>query len=298
MIVSASRRTDVPRFYFDWLANRLAAGFAMVRNPMNSGQIRRIDLTPEAVDCLVLWSKNPRPMLNRLDSLRSYPYYLQFTINPYGRELECNLPGKDELLATFKALAGRIGPERVVWRYSPVFYTAEYPPERHLEFFGRLAADLSGHTRQCHLSFLDLYAKIRPAMRRQRVDAGDPAANLALAKQFQAIAAGGGIELSACGDAALAAGGIPAARCVDDRLIAQISGRATPYHKDPGQRGDCRCTASVDIGRYDTCLNGCCYCYANTSVELAARRHRDYEPEAPMLCDRQPLPPPDLFSDT
>ena len=52
MILSVSRRTDIPAFYSDWFFNRIKAGFVDVRNPMNNDRISRIDLNPEVVDCI------------------------------------------------------------------------------------------------------------------------------------------------------------------------------------------------------------------------------------------------------
>ena len=72
MIVSASRRTDIPAFYMEWMLARLRAGFALVRNPMNPAQVRRVGLTPEEADCIVFWSKNPAPLLARIGELESF----------------------------------------------------------------------------------------------------------------------------------------------------------------------------------------------------------------------------------
>lgn len=63
MIISASRRTDIPAFYSDWFLNRIKDGFVDVRNPMNYHQVSRISLSPDVIDCIVFWSKNPKPML-------------------------------------------------------------------------------------------------------------------------------------------------------------------------------------------------------------------------------------------
>ena len=84
MIVSVSRRTDIPAFYSDWFFNRLQEGFVHGINPFNRKQVSEISLRPEDVDCFVFWTKNPAPMLERLDLLAGYNYYFQFTLTPYG----------------------------------------------------------------------------------------------------------------------------------------------------------------------------------------------------------------------
>ena len=61
MIISASRRTDIPAWHGNWFLNRLRAGEVLVRNPYRPTQITRIPLSPRNVDCIVFWSKNPSP---------------------------------------------------------------------------------------------------------------------------------------------------------------------------------------------------------------------------------------------
>ncbi len=56
MIISASRRTDIPAFYARWFMRRIDEGFVVVRNPRNARQFRRIGLTPERVDALIFWT--------------------------------------------------------------------------------------------------------------------------------------------------------------------------------------------------------------------------------------------------
>ena len=111
MIVSASRRTDIPCFYAEWMMNRFRAGYALARNPMNHAQLARVPLTPDVVDCVVFWTKDAANLLPRLGELdeRGYAYYFQFTLTPYDRALEPNLRGKAEIAATFRALSKRIG---------------------------------------------------------------------------------------------------------------------------------------------------------------------------------------------
>ena len=123
MILSVSRRTDIPAFYSDWFFNRLKEGYVCVRNPMNIHQVSRIILSPKVIDCIVFWSKNPKPMLSRLDELKDYMFYFQFTINPYDKGLEIDVPRKDSVINTFKELSKVIGTKRVIWRYDPIFLT-------------------------------------------------------------------------------------------------------------------------------------------------------------------------------
>ena len=130
MIVSASRRTDIPTFYSEWFYNRIKEGFLYVRNPMNAHQISRIDLSPDVVDCIVFWTKNPIPMLPRLDELEAYKYYFQFTLTGYGKDMEANLPDKKQkLIPAFRQLSAKIGKKRVIWRYDPIVLTHKYTPE-------------------------------------------------------------------------------------------------------------------------------------------------------------------------
>jgi len=257
MIISASRRTDILRYFFDWFLARLEEGFVWVRNPMNHGQVSRVPLNPSVVDCIVFWTKNPQPALSRLDELEPYPYYIQYTVNPYGNELECNLPPKPALLDTFLRLSDRLGPDRVVWRYSPVLYSERYTAQYHRDAFTRFAQRLRGHTRQCKLSFLDMYSKIRKRMRNLGIHGGTAPENAALARELADIGRKHGIEVSACGKLDRALAGIPPATCIDGKLISDITGYTYDLKKDPGQREDCYCAASVDIGAYDTCGNGC-----------------------------------------
>ncbi|MFQ8600525.1 MAG: DUF1848 family protein [Oscillospiraceae bacterium] len=168
MILSASRRTDIPAHYADWFWNRIEAGSVLVRNPVNPRQISRISLDPALVDCIVFWSKDPAPLLATLPALaeRGYPYLFQFTLTPYGPSLEKNLRPKREILHTFRCLSRMIGPERVHWRYDPVLLNDTCTPDWHKAAFASLCRALSGYTRACTISFLDGYGKLRPMLQR------------------------------------------------------------------------------------------------------------------------------------
>lgn len=296
MIISASRRTDIPRFFMEWLKNRLVEESVLVRNPMNARQVSRVKLSPEIIDCIVFWTKNPAPMLDYLDFLKAYPYYIQFTINPYENDLECSLPDKQELIDTFRRLSDRLGPQRMIWRYSPVILNHKYTQERHLEAFASYAQQLKGYTLRCNLSFFDMYRKISQLMQRMGIDEIPTDTKNQLARSLRRIAEQVGIDLRACGNIDLAGSGLKAAKCIDDELIAQITGNHFHLKKDPGQPKDCYCVSSIDIGAYNTCLNGCLYCYANQTCATSTRRKiQTYDPASPLLCSR--LLPEDKVTD-
>ena len=69
MIISASRRTDIPAFFAGWFMEKIRSGAVQVSNPFNPRQIRTVSLRPEDVDGIVFWSKNPAPFLENLDAI-------------------------------------------------------------------------------------------------------------------------------------------------------------------------------------------------------------------------------------
>lgn len=281
MIISASRRTDIPAFYSKWLLKRLEAGYVMIPNPHNPNRIGRVALSPEHVDSIVFWTKNPAPMLDKLPRIEElgYPFYFQFTLTPYGKNVEQNLPPKAELLRTFAELGKRIGPERVVWRYDPVLIDESRTIDWHLKHFQQFCETLHPFTRRCVLSFIDPYGKIDGsfrAMLREEM--------IAVASDFSETAKKYGLALFTCAEEIdLEEYGIGHSSCIDRELIEPITGCGIAARKDPNQRPACRCIESVDIGAYDTCAHGCAYCYATSSRDSALRCVKNHDPDAPML---------------
>lgn len=102
MSLSVSRRTDIPAFYSEWFINRIKEGFVMTKNPFNYRQVRKINLHPDNIDCIIFWSKNPKNMLNKLKYLQNYDYYFQFTLTSYNKSLEKNVPQKESVIKTFQ----------------------------------------------------------------------------------------------------------------------------------------------------------------------------------------------------
>lgn len=288
MVLSVSRRTDIPNYYSEWFFNRIKDGFAYVRNPMNARQVSRIDITPEVVDCIVFWTKNPGPMLGRLSELEGYDYYFQFTLTGYGSEIEHGvLHKKEKIIPVFQELSRKIGRDKVIWRYDPIIFTGRYTPEYHLKAFGQIAEALRGYTGKCVISFVDLYAKNKRNMELLGACQLADAELLKFAEELGRIARNNKIAAGSCAEYMdLEACGIAHNSCIDQALIEGITGCRLKAGKDRNQREECGCMESVEIGAYNTCRNGCKYCYANYSEQSVANNCRKYDPKSPILCGR------------
>lgn len=286
MILSVSRRTDIPNYYFEWFCNRVREGYLYVRNPMNERQISYIDLSPEVVDCIVFWTKNPEAMMGRLLAIEKYPYYIQFTLTGYGRDVEPGLPDKQTvLLERFRKLSCMIGKKRVIWRYDPILFNPIYTPDYHRKAFAAIAGKLEGYTERVVISFVDSYAKIRKNMAALKAGYLPEGELRKFAMQLAAMGREHGMIVESCAEAIdLQEEGIRHGSCIDSRLIEEITGGRILAGKDKNQRKECGCVESIEVGTYNTCKNGCRYCYANFS-EAAVRSYTDkYDPYAPLLC--------------
>ena len=286
MILSVSRRTDVPNYYSDWFYNRIREGFLYVRNPVNAHQVSRIDLSPEVVDCIVFWTKNPANMMKRLDELKVYPYYFQFTLTGYGRDVEPALPDKrKELIPTFQSLSRKIGMHRVIWRYDPIFLNARYTQEYHLKAFEEIASALKGYTRKVVISFMDLYVKTERNTRGLHICNLSEEEMRTLAGQMVDIAGRYDMQVESCAEAVdLQSVGVKHGCCIDQKLLEEIIGCPLIGNKDRNQRRECGCFESVETGTYNTCKNGCRYCYANYSYEAVNANTKMYDVDSPLLC--------------
>ncbi|MDF2500255.1 MAG: hypothetical protein K0Q77_969 [Anaerosporomusa subterranea] len=286
MIISASRRTDIPAFYSEWFIKRLREGFAYIKNPRNSQRIASVQLNADVVDCIVFWTKNTQPMLSQLDTIDTmgYPYYFQFTITPYDEQVEKGLPAKSEIMETFKRLSDKIGRHRVVWRYDPIIVNEQLSVQYHFDMFGKMCDILGGYTNKCTFSFIDLYAKMQKSAK-GIVDSEVNTLNInQIAQGFSAIAKGHSLELATCSELIdLSSYGIAHASCIDQAMIEDVIGCSIRAKKDTNQRLDCACMDSIDIGAYDCCSHGCVYCYATTSENLVRKNRQLHESDSPML---------------
>jgi hypothetical protein len=284
MIISASYKTDIPTFYGDWFMNRLRAGYCKIVNPY-SHRVIRVSLLPENVEGIVFWTKNVGPFIKHLPEVhrQGFPFIMQHTINGYPRELEQAVVDAPRAVEYLRQVAETFGPRVSVWRYDTIVNSSLTSRDFHVKTFARLAKALEGATDEVVISFAHLYKKTQRNMGHAAAEHGfswsDPATEWKkqLAGELAALAAVHNIQLSVCSQPQFIAPGGIEAQCVDARRLAVVSSK--PAKADlKGNRKECGCFESRDIGEYDTCPHGCVYCYAVQNQELAKTRYKQHDP--------------------
>ncbi len=290
MIISASYKTDIPAFYGEWFLNRLRAGYCMMLNPYNRKQASRISLLRERVDGIVFWTKNAGPFLDALDEVhqRTFPFVVQYTINAYPRKLEFSVTDATRALRHAELIASKFGPRSLVWRYDPIIFSSETPPERHIESFSWLASRLEGMTDEVVISFAQIYQKTKRNMDWAGRGFGftwtdpDDQTKRDLMRELLKIARTRNMRLTLCSQPYLLESDVEQSHCVDARRLSDLAGRDIRALLK-GPRKECGCFESKDIGDYDTCPHGCVYCYAVQNRRLAQSRYRRHDPRGEFL---------------
>jgi len=275
-LISASRRTDLPAFYADWFMQRVRSGSASWVNPFN-GAVSSVSLAAPDVAAIVFWTRNFSPMLRHLDELESTGYrsLIHFTLTALPRTYETHVPSARAAVKQMRILSERIGSRRVLWRYDPILISRETDADFHLRNFELLSRDLEGATRQCSVSFVQIYGKVRRNFTRRGLPLPEPGdqERRTLASRLAEIGARHGIAVQACCNDALLGDGVGKARCVDREQVLGIWPELSFEAASAPTREECGCSRSFDIGAYDTCLHGCIYCYATRDRETARARH-------------------------
>lgn len=296
-VVSASYRTDIPAFYGDWFMERVREGYVRYHNPYGP-QVVTVSLQPNDVHAVVFWSKNYGPFLKHLDELDAsgLDFYFHYTITGLPHVLEERVPSPVQTIATFRTLAERYTPGRVQWRYDPIVFSEHTNAAWHIRMFQDLAQRLEGLTERCYFSFLDLYAKVDRNIKHLPPDAMpvDPADDikLELALQLAESAEQHGITLYTCTEDFAAVGPIKRGSCVDKDILDRLFPHKQRTMKVSSNRGKCGCYDSRDIGAYDTCPQGCLYCYAVLNRPLALKRYHEHDADHDTLVKRGPKQPP------
>ena len=283
MIINTGGRTDTVQYYSDWLLRRFAEGYVLSRNPLFPDKVTRYELTPDKVDCVVFCSKNYKPILPRLREITDrFPAYFYYTITAYGKDVEPGVPSIEESIETLKELSALVGKERVAWRYDPVLLTREYTIRRHLDTFPWMARELAPYIDRCIFSFVEMYKKLETNM--PEIIPMSETEREALARGLGAAAAKLGMVIQTCGtNGDYTRYGIQASGCITLSILGKANHMEFRNLKHKGMREGCHCMESRDIGAYDTCLNGCKYCYANKNPRKAFENYEYHDPASPLL---------------
>jgi len=287
IIVTVSRRTDIPAYYADWFKARLELGYGFYPNPYSQKPVF-IDLTPQAVKAFVFWTRNPKPLFKHLDYIdEKYEkrHYMHLTINGLPEALEKRNPKIEFAISSAEYLAKRYGPDYVQWRFDPIIFSSITSRDYILRTFESLTTKLEGITNRCYFSFVDLYEKTKRNFRKvsEKEEISFQSTGIAeqtdLVEEFISIAASKKISLYACAEDQLleTIPGLNKAHCVDADIIDRIcsNGGTLDYDSSPSRIG-CGCIESKDIGYYDSCPHGCIYCYANMDPEKAFENAKEY----------------------
>ena len=275
MILFASGRTDIPAFYSNWFINRVKAGFVDVRNPFNQKLVSRIYFSD--VDLIMFCSKNPLPMINKLDILK-VPVLFHVTITPYGKDVEPNIPDKRLIIEGVKKLSLVLGIDNVVLRYDPIFLSDKYNVDYHIRAFDKLCKNLNGYVNKVIVSFMDEYKNVRSNKNILKYRAFTREDYKKIGEAFSKSAMDNGMSVQTCfEDNDLTQYGFVKGECLSHELAYILTGKK---FKSSNVRKEkkCQCVQMVDIGDYNSCMHMCKYCYANydeKAVSSNFERHDD-----------------------
>ncbi|MCF8028117.1 MAG: DUF1848 domain-containing protein [Desulfobacteraceae bacterium] len=286
IVLSASRRTDIPAFYMDWFMEGIARQSFAVKNPYNQ-VVYPVSAGPADVHTIVFWSKDFSLFLDKGCGPRlcktGYHLFFNFTLNSGSPLLEPGIVPVADRLEQARELCRRFGAQTVVWRFDPVcfFRTAANGAQSNLGDFETIARAMAGFgVRRCVTSFVDLYAKVR---RRKPPADGfawiDPPLEkkVRVVVRMQRLLESLGMSLYLCCEQqileALPSGTrvFPGA-CIPNAYLVELFGGRLSFQKDAGQRRKkgCGCMTSRDIGGYadQPCFHNCLYCYANPGTGI------------------------------
>ncbi len=284
MFINVGARTDITNYYSEWLMNRIREGCVLSRNPFAPNKVYRYALSPNVVDCILFCTKNPEPILDKIDEIRSRGFHVFFfvTITSYGKDIEPGVPDYHQVIKSFQQLSSIVGKNNICWRYDPIFIAEKYGIEHHMKCFEEMAREISPCTNFCIFSFVQMYQKLaytfpelRPVSEKDKK---------ILLTEMGKIAKKYHLRLQSCGDGNdYTAYGIARSGCITAPIIEKAIGQKLKSIRPKPFRQGCGCLPYSDIGAYNTCPSGCHYCYATKDTALAAESWRRHNPFSPLL---------------
>ncbi len=283
MIINTGNRTDIPAYFSQWFYNRIKERYVLTRNPYYENQIIKYDLTPELVDIICFCTKNPEPMLSRLEEISMFKQFWFVTITPYGRKIEPNVPDKFLVINSLKTLSDRYGINSVVWRYDPIFLNEKYTVKTHIDTFEKMAKELCGYVNKCVLSFIDLYVKTKKNF--NGVKEVEKNEQETLVKEFVKVGKKYNIKIvTCCENGDLEKFDVDVSGCMTKSVLEKAIGHTLDIPKSiKNSREGCQCLLGNDIGMYNTCGHGCLYCYANYDMKIVENNIKMHNPTSPLL---------------
>lgn len=283
MIVNVGGRTDIVNYYSEWLINRIKEGFAYSRNPLFPNNISKISLNPKDVDCLMFCSKNYKSMLKYMKEINEkYRIICHYTITAYDKDVEPYVPSIDESIKTLIELSKIVGKEKVLWRYDPILLTEKYTVEKHLKTFEYMAKQIAPYVQRAIFSFVEMYKKLDYNM--PEIIPFTEEDKSKILEGIGKISKKYNLYIQTCGsDENYEQYGIHLSGCTTPEILEQANNVKYKNIKAKPMRKGCHCIPSRDIGAYDTCLNGCKYCYANKRPELAKENLKFHDKNSPLL---------------
>ena len=283
MIINTGSRTDTVQYYSEWLLKRFQEGFVYSRNPLFLNKVTKYELNPEVVDCVIFCSKNYEPILERLHEITDrFNTYFYYTITAYGKDIEPNVPSIEDSIETLIKLSEIVGAKRIAWRYDPILLTEKYTKNRHYETFDYMSEKLSPYIDRCIFSFVEMYKKLKTNM--PEIILLTPEDKDEIAKNIGLIAKKNKILLQTCATLEnYEKYNIIQSGCITAEILGTANGVTFSNIKHSGNRKGCRCMESRNIGDYDTCPNGCKYCYANQNPQIARKNYEKHNADSPLI---------------
>lgn len=283
MIINTGSRTDTVQYYSDWLLKRFKEGFVYSRNPLFPNIVTRYELNPNIVDCVVFCSKNYEPILDRLTEITDkFNTYFHYTITAYGRDIEPNVPTIDESIETLIKLSKIVGKQRIAWRYDPILLTKKYTKQVHYNTFDYMSKRLSPHIDRCIFSFVDMYKKLETNMPEIIILNNND--KIEIAKNIGSIAKKHNMIIQTCATIEdFKQFGILQSGCMTSKILGNANNITFKKVRHSGNRQGCKCIENRNIGDYDTCPNGCKYCYANKNPQIAQENYKKHNPNNLMI---------------
>lgn len=283
MIINTGSRTDTVQYYSDWLLKRFKEGFVYSRNPLFPNIVTRYELNPNIVDCVVFCSKNYEPILDRLTEITDkFNTYFHYTITAYGRDIEPNVPTIDESIETLIKLSKIVGKQRIAWRYDPILLTKKYTKQVHYNTFDYMSKRLSPHIDRCIFSFVDMYKKLETNMPEIIILNNND--KIEIAKNIGSIAKKHNMIIQTCATIEdFKQFRILQTGCMTSEILGKANNITFKKVRHSGNRQGCKCIENRNIGDYDTCPNGCKYCYANKNPQIAQENYKKHNPNDLMI---------------